>query len=89
MITDRDILILLALVRYYVLNREQIQRLVFPTDRNGRITRRRLQSLVDEHLINRQNLLFCHPSATPAPVYFLRRKAVNYSLSTSKIRITW
>ena len=32
MITDRDILILVALVRYYVLNRQQIQRLVFPTD---------------------------------------------------------
>ena len=70
MITDRDILILVALVRYYVLNREQIQRLVFPSDPNGRITRRRLQMLVDESLINRQNILFCHPSAVPAPVYF-------------------
>ena len=74
MITDRDILILVALVRYYVLNRQQIQRLVFPDDPNGRITRRRLQMLVDEHLINRQNVLFCHPSATPAPVYFPARK---------------
>jgi len=74
MITDRDILILVALVRYYVLNRQQIQRLVFPNDRNGRITRRRLQILVDEHLINRQNHLFCYPSATPAPVYFPARK---------------
>ena len=74
MITDRDILILVALVRYYVLNRQQIQRLVFPNDPNGRITRRRLQVLVDEHLINRQNILFCHPSATPAPVYFPARK---------------
>ena len=70
MITDRDFLILLALERYYVLNRQQIQRLVFPTDPNGRITRRRLQALVDEHLIHRQNTLFCHPSAAPAPVYF-------------------
>jgi len=74
MITDRDILILAALVRYYVLNRHQIQRLVFPGDPNGRITRRRLQVLVDEHLINRQNVLYCHPSATPAPVYFPARK---------------
>jgi hypothetical protein len=70
MITDRDVLILVALVRYYVLNRQQIQRLVFSNDPNGRITRRRLQLLVDEHLINRQNLQFCHPSATPAPVYY-------------------
>jgi hypothetical protein len=74
MITDRDILILVALVHYYVLNRQQIQRLVFANDPNGRITRRRLQILVDEHLINRQNILFCHPSATPAPVYFPARK---------------
>ena len=74
MITDRDISILAALVRYYVLNRQQIQRLVFPNDPNGRITRRRLQLLVDEHLINRQNTLFCHPSAAPAPVYYPARK---------------
>jgi hypothetical protein len=74
MITDRDFLILLALVRYYVLNRQQIQRLVFPGDPNGRITRRRLQILVDDHLLNRQNTLFCHPSIAPAPVYFPSRK---------------
>ena len=53
MITARDIAILLALVRYYVLNRVQIQRLCFPGDEDGRITRRRLQSLVDVKLINR------------------------------------
>ena len=74
MITERDISILVALVRYYVLNRQQIQHLVFPTDPNGRITRRRLQMLYNEHLINRQNTRFCHPSATPAPVYFPARK---------------
>jgi hypothetical protein len=74
MITDRDISILAALVRYYVLNRQQIQRLLFPTDPNGRITRRRLQILYDESFINRQNVQFCFPSATPAPVYFPARK---------------
>lgn len=74
MVTERDIDILRALVRYYVLNRQQIQRLVFPTDPNGRVTRRRLQSLVDANLINRQNVLFCHPLVTPAPVYFPARK---------------
>ena len=56
MITERDIAILLALVRYYVLNRMQIQRLCFPTDENGRITRRRIQSLVDAKLINRTQM---------------------------------
>lgn len=75
MITERDIAVLLALVRYYVLNRTQLQRLVFPSDPNGRVTRRRLQMLVEQHLINRQGTLFCHPSAGPAaPVYFPSRK---------------
>lgn len=74
MITDRDISILVALVRYYVLNRQQIQRLVFPTDGNGRITRRRLQGLLVEHLISKQTVQFCHPTASPAPVYFPAKK---------------
>ena len=36
MVTERDLLILRAVARYYVLNREQIQRLVFPDDAHGR-----------------------------------------------------
>lgn len=74
MITERDIDILRALVRYYVLNRQQIQRLVFPNDNNGRLTRRRLQTLVAESLIGRQSVHFCHPTITPAPAYFPARK---------------
>lgn len=74
MITDRDIDILRVLVRYYVLNRQQIQRLVFPTDPNGRVTRRRLQALFDEKLINRKPPERCHPSMMPAPVYYPSRK---------------
>ena len=42
MITQRDIEVLLALYRYYVLNRPQIQRLCFANDTTGRVTRRRL-----------------------------------------------
>jgi len=75
MITERDIAVLLAVVRYYVLNRQQIQRLVFPNDPHGRVTRRRLQALVDAHLINRQAMLVCHPAAgAPAPVYYPSRR---------------
>ena len=75
MITDRDIDVLKAVVRYYVLNRQQIQRLVFPTDPNGRVTRRRLQALVDAKLINRQAMLVCHPlNGAPAPVYYPSRR---------------
>lgn len=43
MITDRDIAILSALAKYYVLSRPQIQRLCFESDVSGRVTRRRLQ----------------------------------------------
>lgn len=75
MITPRDIQILLALVRYFVLSRPQIQRLLFPDDTNGRSTRRRLQMLVDLGLINRQHLLYSHPNGgSPASVYFPSRR---------------
>ncbi len=71
MVTDRDLSILRAIARYYVLNRQQIQRLVFPEDSQGRITRRRLQSLIDADLLSRQAMLVCHPSnGAPAPVYY-------------------
>jgi hypothetical protein len=75
MMTDREFAILFAVVQYYVLNRQQIQRLCFPQDRSGRVTRRRLQMLVAAGLLNRQSTLFCHPLAGPAaPVYFPSRK---------------
>jgi hypothetical protein len=71
MVTERDLAVLLALDQYYVLSRPLLQKLCFPTDTDGRATRRRLQSLVDAKLINRQNLLFAHPNGgSPASVYF-------------------
>ncbi len=71
MVTDRDLSILRAVARYYVLNRQQIQRLVFPEDTHGRITRRRLQSLIDADLLSRQPMLVCHPgNGAPGPVYY-------------------
>lgn len=74
-ITDRDIDLLVALVRYYVLSRPQIHRLLFQSDKNGRNTRRRLQTLVEEHLIGRQKMLYCSPSVgSPASVYYPVRK---------------
>lgn len=75
MITDREIAVLVAVSRYYTLNRQQIQRLVFPDDPDGRITRRRLRVLLDEQLINRRELHYTHPAnGTPAPVYYPARK---------------
>jgi hypothetical protein len=74
MITERDLSILLALVRYYVLSRAQIQRLCFPTDENGRVTRRRLQALLEAKLLSRTLMQVINPRAgAPAPVYFPAR----------------
>ena len=70
MITERCIAIIADIVRYYVMNRLQIQRRRFKDDKTGRITRRRLQHLVSGGFINRQRTLFCHPSASPAPIYY-------------------
>lgn len=79
MITDRDERVLDDLVRYFILSRPQIQRLHFPEDANGRSTRRRLQMLVDLHLINRQHLLYAHPAGgAPASVYFPSRQGCEY-----------
>lgn len=79
MITERDCAILLALVRYYVLSRMQIQRLCFPGDESGRITRRRIQSLVGAKLINRALMQVVNPLAgTPAPVYYPARRGCEF-----------
>lgn len=79
MITERDFQILLALARYYVLSRAQVQHLVFPTDPEGRITRRRLQVLLEEHLIQRTRMEVCrHAAGAPAPVYYPARKGCEF-----------
>jgi hypothetical protein len=75
MITEREIAILRTVCRYYVLNSRQIQRLHFPDDASGRVTRRRLQLLVGEKLINRQQMLFAHPtSGSLGPIYYPSQK---------------
>ena len=57
----------------------QIQRLCFPADENGRVTRRRIQSLVDAKLISRTQMQVYNPAAgTPAPVYFPSRKGCEF-----------
>lgn len=71
MITDRDLAVLAAIQRYYVLNRPQIQRLCFTDHASGRATRRRLQTLVSAGFLNRLRLVVHHPLAgSPGPVYY-------------------
>jgi hypothetical protein len=71
MVTDRDIAILEAIDKYYVLNRKQIQALVFPDHKEPRVARRRLQFLVQARLLNRQNVqTFYVNDPAPSCVYF-------------------
>jgi hypothetical protein len=70
MLTERDISIVHDVVTYRVVNRPIVQRRRFPHDTTGRITRRRLQYLFAEGFINKLKTLFCHPSASPGPIYF-------------------
>lgn len=75
MITDRDIQVLLAVAQYYVLNRPQIQRLCFASDQTGRVTRRRLQTLVDQRLLNRHRAQVHYPGSAPAgSIYYPAKK---------------
>ena len=75
--TERDTAALRAICHHFVLSRAQIQRLVFPEDTHGRITRRRLQSLIDADLLSRQAMLVCHPAnGLPAPVYYPSRRGI-------------
>lgn len=75
MLTERDVAVLQALVKYYVLNRPQLQQLCFPDDTSGRTTRRRLQQLVSLQLIARTRTA-PHPfqESTPASVYYPARR---------------
>jgi hypothetical protein len=79
MVTERDIAILQTVCRYYVLSRQQIQRLCFPNDQTNRITRRRLQLLVDGHFINRHVFsVYSLAAGTPGAVYFPAPKACEF-----------
>jgi hypothetical protein len=79
MITPREIRVLEAIARYYVLNRAQIQRLCFASDPDGRITRRHIGSLVSAGLLGRTQVQVVVPgSGSTAPVYFPSRKGCEF-----------
>jgi len=62
MLTPRDIQIIASLAHYYTLTRAQINRLHFPDDEDGRITRKRLQVLLEARLIQRTYMQVVNPS---------------------------
>ena len=79
-ITTRDLSILQALARYYLLDRRRVQQLVFPKDADGRVARRRLAALADDAgLIRRHTMLVASShDDLPAPVYLLTSKGCQY-----------
>lgn len=75
MLTPRDIAVLHSLAHYFTLTRAQISRLHFPDDVEGRVTRKRLQLLVDSKLIARTHMQVVNPAmGAPAPVYYPTRE---------------
>src|SRR5437762_3337955 len=71
MLQLRDIEIIASVARYYTLTRGQINRLHFPSDHDGRITRKRLRLIHEEGLVNRTNMQVVNPSmGAPAYVYY-------------------
>jgi len=79
MVTDRDIRVLFSIATYFVLSRPQINRLCYPADATGRVTRRRLQVLVESGLIRRHRAEFRYPNSAPAgSVYFPSEKGIQY-----------
>ena len=78
-ITARDLLVLQALARYYLLDRRRVQKLIFPKDADGRLARRRLESLTEEGLIRRHTMLVASVQDGPlAPIYLLTSKGCKY-----------
>jgi hypothetical protein len=75
MLTARDIQVITSVAHYYTLTRSQINRLHFPDDDDGRITRKRLGALLDAHLIHRAYMQVVNPAqGAPAPVYYPSRE---------------
>lgn len=71
MLQVRDIEILASVARYYTLTRAQVNRIHFPADADGRITRRRLRLLHESKLINRTSMQVVNPlMGAPAYVYY-------------------
>ena len=79
MLVARDYAVLVSLVTYYTLTRTQVTRLHFPTDGNGRMTRKRLGHLCALGFVARTNMQVVNPAqGQPAPVFFPTRDGVAY-----------
>lgn len=81
-ITPNDVLLLRSLAHYYVLTREQIQQICFPSHQSGRSTRRHLLKLRNSGLIERHSVVALLPNnAGAAPVYYPTKKGAEFLAS--------
>lgn len=77
MLTERDISVISALARYFVLSRAQITRRCYPEDNTGAVTRRRLAVMVEGKWISRYPTpVFNVNGGSPWPVYFPAKRGV-------------
>ena len=73
--TETDLNILAILARYYILTREQIQRIAAPKLSSGRSLRRRLTKLRQSNYINKHRVPVALPGRNgAAPVYYLTKE---------------
>ena len=71
--------ILDAVARYYTLTRAQINKLHYPTDHDGRLTRKRLRLIHEAGLINRASMLVTNPlMGSPGYVYYPSAKGCDF-----------
>ncbi|QDT38400.1 replication-relaxation family protein [Stratiformator vulcanicus] len=69
---ERDIEVLAALARYFLLNSRQIREHCFPDDSSGRITRRRLSKMTRDGYVRKRALQVVGPAdGAASPVYHL------------------
>lgn len=79
MLTERDLAVLKSIAHYYTVTRAQVTQLHFPGDKDGRATRKRLNTLLDLKFVDRTNMQVCNPSmGHPAPVFFPTRDGVAF-----------
>ena len=75
-VTEHDVQLLAALARYYVLTREQLQRICFPGHASGRTTRKRLSKLQKAGFVRKHRIPVAFPgTCNAAPVYYLTKQA--------------
>ncbi len=73
-VTEHDVQLLKVLARFYVLTREQLQRICFPDHSGGRSTRKRLLKLQNAGFVQKHRVPVAFPgTCNAAPIYYLTR----------------